>query len=536
MIAVIVILILGIGVFLIGTGLFIVFSPNQTSTTTEPSSTTSQTTTTTTTTTIPTTTPPIVVGEKTLNILTRLDISAQNIFETSFLDTAFAIENNITDIKWMTPVNAFWDDLIDLGQVDVCWGGNVILYDALNQGNRLFPLVSPLMQDAASRVNSTIAGCAMKRNNTANELVWIASMLSTYGFTVNHDFLDSYSLPTPSTWENLSSPVYGQYLPLAPSIALVNAPYSSSSLQINELILQMLGWDSGWICLTRIAGNSIVYGDMVEAMIAIESQEVGISLCYDFYGFFSQERNPACEYIIPRDATLITGQPIAIAATSPQKALAEGFVDFVLSPYGQSLFLGSTFHALPVMSEAFNETGATGAEEIFRVFNQTIKSTSFELNETQFLATSTSTLDYFESAITDSNAELSSCWKTMVDAYFAGNITSNELDTFAVSMGTPVSIVDPVTMAVEKFTLEYAARINENMINDASYRSTVKSRWTNEAKIQYVTVQGSIESLFPWLEFQKASGFQIIGVAQVTSLVFLGLGGLSTIPYIRKRV
>jgi len=89
--AVTAIILLGVGVFLIGTGLMTFFSPRPTTTATQPP--------TTSTTLPPTTTTTIVEEPKTLNVLTRLDVSIQNVFETAFLGSPFAVEHRITDIR-----------------------------------------------------------------------------------------------------------------------------------------------------------------------------------------------------------------------------------------------------------------------------------------------------------------------------------------------------------------------------------------------------------------------------------------------------
>jgi len=215
----------------------------------------------------------------------------------------------------------FWDDLIDSGQADVCWGGGQSLFDQLMFENLLIPLDSPLMQDVASRVNESIAGADMIRNNTAGDIIWIASAMSTYGILVNHDFLTANSLPVPVNWTDPANITYASIG--VPTIALANAPDSVSAKMIYHIILQALGWDDGWITLARMAGSANIYGGIIEAFVAVQNGDVGISLVYDYYGFHAVNANPDCEYIIPQDQTIVNGDPIAIAATSSKKALAD---------------------------------------------------------------------------------------------------------------------------------------------------------------------------------------------------------------------
>jgi len=233
---------------------------------------------TTTTTTTTTTTPTGGV----LTILTRHDVMIHNVFEPAFLASDFAIDNEIGDIIWKTPTEDYWDDIIQLGQADVCWGGGPTLFDQLMIEDYLEVLDSPLMVEVADRINDTIAGSVMKRNNSADELVWIAAAISSFGFTVNHDFLDTYSLPTPMSWTDLADPIYGSLLKAIPTIAMGNAPDTTSNTRIYEIITQGMGWDAGWVTMARMAGSASIFGGSVETQNAAETGQVGIAMSIDF--------------------------------------------------------------------------------------------------------------------------------------------------------------------------------------------------------------------------------------------------------------
>lgn len=546
-IVVFVILLLGIGGFVIATGIFSFFAPVTTPTTTTSTAPTTSTTTTTTTTTTtiptittttttPTTTTNTTTGEaKTLTILTRNDISIQTIFQEAFLSSDFAIEHNITSIRWRAPTEEFWDDLILAGGIDLCWGGGVSLFNWLAEEGLLSPLESPLMQDVASRVNDTIAGAPTKGNNTLEQLVWIASKISTYGFTVNHDFLDTYSLPVPYYWENLSSPVYGQMGPDIFPIALGNAPDTTSHAMIYNLILQLIGWEDGWIQLTRMAGNSEIYGGSIEAQYQVQNGDAGIVPCIDFYGFLSQFQNPSCEYIVPQDGTIIEGDPIGMAINTAQQELAEGFIDFVLSPYGQSLWLDESLLRLPILREAFDEPSVSGMDYMYTNYNQTVASASFIMNQSQVTFTQMSMISYFQSVLTNSLSELHNCWTKMVQLYYDGNITLQELDSYASQMGEPVTIVDPKTAIDEQFNLEYAIAINNDMTYDGAYHSAVQSRWTTAAKIQYSVVQSNLETLYPVHDSQSTAPWSFIEPLEAILIGMMSTGGFVALALIRPK-
>ncbi|MCK5240439.1 MAG: hypothetical protein KAR33_12860, partial [Candidatus Thorarchaeota archaeon] len=169
----------------------------------------------------------------TLTIVTRHDVAIHNVFEPAFLASDLAQDAGITDISWKTPAGEFWDDLIDLGQIDVAWGGGPPLFDQLMRDSRLLALDSAYMVEIASRVPDTIAGAEMKRSYEG-DLMWIAAAISTFGFTVNHQFLDDYSLPVPTSWTDLANATYGSLLPTIPTIAMGNAPDTTSNTRIYE--------------------------------------------------------------------------------------------------------------------------------------------------------------------------------------------------------------------------------------------------------------------------------------------------------------
>jgi ABC-type Fe3+ transport system substrate-binding protein len=430
----------------------------------------------------------------TLTILTRHDISIQNVFKSAFLASDIAHDANIVDLKFRAPAEEFWDDLINEGTIDVCWGGGPTLFDQLMRDNLLYPLTSPRMQTVAARVNDTIAGVDMKRNNTADELVWIAAAISTFGFTVNNAFLDTYSLPTPSTWTDLADPVYASLLPTVPTISMGNAPGTTSNTRIYEIITQALGWQEGWTTMSRMAGSAGIYSGSVETQNAVETGEVGISMSIDFYGYLSQERNPDCQYFVPEGQSIVNGDPIAIAANTQQEAAAEAFVDFILSCYGQSLWLNNNIRRMPVMRCAFDEPTAVGVEDLYLAFNQTISTVGIDFNDTLSLQMNRAFIKYWESVLTDAHTALVNCWYAIYTAYHEGRINAAELDSYASLMSQMMTIQDPKTSTMETFTPAYAAAINNDMIYDSAYANSVQSRWTAAANIQYANIQAQVEA------------------------------------------
>lgn len=433
---------------------------------------------------------------ETLTVLTRHDVAIHSVYEPAFLASDLAQELGITDILWKTPSGEFWDDLLDLGEVDVCWGGGPTLFDQLMRDGYLMSLNNTYMLEVADRVPDTIAATDMKRVYEG-DLVWIAAAISTFGFTVNHQFLDDYDLPTPASWTDLAGPIYGQGLPNTRTIAMGNAPDTTSNTRIYEIITQGMGWEDGWTTIARMAGSANIYPGSVETQQAAERGQVGISMSIDFYGYLSQFANPDCEYILPEGQSIVNGDPIAIAASTAHVDYAEAFVDFVLSAEGQALWLDDSIRRMPVMEEAFLEPSAAGATDLYAVYNQTKATTGIEFNDTLSLELNAALINYFESVFTDAHTELRATWGAIVHAFYDEKINATQLDYYASLMGAPVTAEDPDTAVDEEFTLAYAKSINDKMIYDSDFSSQIKLAWTTAAKAQYNDVLAMIQALYP---------------------------------------
>lgn len=244
-----------------------------------------------------------------------------------------------------------------------------------------------------------------------------------------------------------------------------------------------------------MVGSSNIYGGSVETQLSVRSGEVGVAMTIDFYGFQNERLNPDNEYILPADQTIINGDPIAIAANAPNKEHAEHFVDWVLSVPGQLLWLDSSILRMPVLEETFWDPAAAGAQDLYGAFNRTTTTTGIDFNDTLSLETNKAFILYWQSVFTDAQIELVQCWTEILAKHNASIIDEAELDYYAGLMGTPVSVLDYTTSVLEKFTLEYAKRINSDMTYDATYASNMRLRWTNAAKAQYVSVYNTVHAL-----------------------------------------
>jgi ABC-type Fe3+ transport system substrate-binding protein len=430
----------------------------------------------------------------TLTILTRHDTSIHAAYEAAFLASDLADEYNITDIVWRTQDGAFWDAVIDAGGVDVLWGGGPTLFDQMQRDGNLEPLNSTYMTEVVARVPDEIAGADMKRYDTHGTVVWAAAAISSFGFTVNHAFLDAYGLPTPNNWTHLAQPVWGSLLPTA-TIAMGNAPKTTSNTRIYEIITQGMGWDEGWVTLARMAGSSRLYQGSVETQAAVETQQVGVAMSIDFYGYSTQLNNPDCEYILPEGESIVNGDPIAIVKDTPKMDLAEAFVDYVLSPEGQAVWFTPGVNRMPVLESAFHTPVGLTHPDLYEFFNQTKLNVGIDFNDTLSLEINTSFIYYFEAVFNDAHNALVATWQALVNAYLDEDITLEQLNTFATQMGTPVTVTYESTP--RQFTIDFAREINEQMLTDSTFLYNMQVAWTAAANAQYAQVLTDLNAILP---------------------------------------
>ena len=425
----------------------------------------------------------------TLTILTRHDVAIHEAYEKAFLATDYAKEHNIVDINWKTQAPIFWDDVIEAGGVDILWGGGPTLFDQMQRDGYLMPLNSTHMQQVLARVPDELAHTDMKRYDSNGDVVWVAAAISSFGFTVNHHFLDQYGLPTPNNWTHLAQPVWGSLLPTA-TISMGNAPKTTSNTRIYEIITQGMGWDKGWVTLARMAGSARLYQGSVETQAAVENADVGVSMSIDFYGYGSQANNPDCEYILPENESIVNGDPIAIVNNTVHQDLAEGFLDYVLSPEGQAIWFTPGIYRMPVLEDAFKTPTGQKNQKFYELYNKTINNSGIDFNDTLSVLINTAFTAYFEAVYNNAHDELAATWKAIVDAYYAHSITLEQLNTLATQMGTPVTV--QVNGVDRKFTVQLAIEINNDMIYDSDFYYEMQTKWTAAAKAQYNAVLASL--------------------------------------------
>lgn len=175
---------------------------------------------------------------------------------------------------------------------------------------------------------------------------------SGYGIMWNERYAKANKLPEPKEWQDLAAPAFFDHVTIA-------APSRSGTTHLTiETILQGDGWDKGWTTIRNMAGN---FREVTERSFgvpeAVNSGQIGYGIVIDFFAFSSQASGFPVKFIYPT-ITAIVPANIGLVANAPNKAGAEAFIEFVLSPAGQKLLFEPGIRRLPISPAAYNDAPA----------------------------------------------------------------------------------------------------------------------------------------------------------------------------------
>jgi ABC-type Fe3+ transport system substrate-binding protein len=175
---------------------------------------------------------------------------------------------------------------------------------------------------------------------------------SGYGIMWNERYVKANKLPEPKEWQDLAGPAYFDHVSIA-------APSRSGTTHLTiETILQGEGWDKGWATIKGMAGS---FRDVTERSFgvpeAVNSGQVGYGIVIDFFAFSSQASGFPVKFVYPSITTIVPAN-IGILTNAPNKAGAEAFVEFLLSPAGQTILFDPSIRRLPVNPSVYDKAPA----------------------------------------------------------------------------------------------------------------------------------------------------------------------------------
>jgi len=170
-----------------------------------------------------------------------------------------------------------------------------------------------------------------------------------YGMMWNTRYLKANKLPAPKEWIDLTKPIYFGHTGMS-------APSRSGTTHLTvETILQGDGFDKGWAKMKNISANfKTVTARSFGVPDGVNSGDFGIGIVIDFFGLSSIGGGFPVEFAYPTITTLVPAN-IGVIKNAPNSANAKLFIDFLLTPEGQTILLDPKIRRLPVNPETYSK-------------------------------------------------------------------------------------------------------------------------------------------------------------------------------------
>lgn len=205
-------------------------------------------------------------------------------------------------------------------QHDVIWGWALT--------NMLDPRITALLEPYPAKGSDKLTAA-----NKAADGKWFATTGYAAAFCVNTEVLKAKNLPMPTSWKDLTNPVYKG------EVVMPN-PVSSGTgyLQIAAL-LQSKGNDAGWAFLKSLDGNVAQYiKSGSRPCKAARAGEFAIGTSLAFAAMQSVEEGYPVKMVIPSDGAGYELEASGLMAKARNKADAKRFLDWTLSPSASALY------------------------------------------------------------------------------------------------------------------------------------------------------------------------------------------------------
>lgn len=240
--------------------------------------------------------------------------------------------------------------------LDIFWGGGIEPYLQFSQMGCLERVDLP--EEIMSKLPADVAGVPLY----GKDHEWYGSALSGFGIIYNREQLTALKLPDPKTWADLAVPAY------LGEVAAADPRSSGTAQTMVEVVLQAYGWDEGYGILARMAGNVRTFsrsaGD-VPKMVSLSEAAAGLAI--DFYAWTQITRDGAEKigFLLPEGLTPITPDGIGVLKGAPNLIYAKRFIEFVMSPEAQKLWVLPVGHPegpaefellrIPVLPEVYKQ-------------------------------------------------------------------------------------------------------------------------------------------------------------------------------------
>lgn len=263
--------------------------------------------------------------------------------------------------------------------IDVLWGGGDFMFNnELKPLGVLAPIRLPPSELDKVFPHKTLGGIKLydQTYDSSGKLLpprWIGTCLSSFGIIYNPQIYGVLGLPAPRSWRDLADPRLDGWLALADpthsgsvavaymmviqrAMADAQEAFFNRQPSLRDLSARDLnkrtdyqaaldrGWHDGMGTLLLMAANARYFTDSATLPpMDVANGDAAAGVAIDFYArTYEGMMGPArAQYVAPKAATAIIPDPIAIlyGVHGRQLELAEHFIEFVLSPQGQRLWI-----------------------------------------------------------------------------------------------------------------------------------------------------------------------------------------------------
>ena len=214
--------------------------------------------------------------------------------------------------------------------IDLFFGGGTDNYLKLADKGLLSPYKLPETQLA--RIPKEIFGIPVYDS----EYRWYGAALSSFGIMYNEELRALLKLPGIKTWKDLTHPK------LIGRVGAADPRESGSAHMMYEIILQGYGWEKGFELITQMGANVRGFSATASAIPRdVAAGQVIYGMAIDFYahGQIAVIGADKIKYIVPPDAAVVSPDSIGILKGAPNLAVAQKFLEFVLSDEAQKLWM-----------------------------------------------------------------------------------------------------------------------------------------------------------------------------------------------------
>ena len=359
-------------------------------------------------------------------------------------------------------------------QVDIFWASAPDAFEAL-KGKSLLQKYTPKATGIPAKIGQ------FPINDPDGFYFGFAA--SGYGIMWNERYVKANKLPEPKEWQDLAAPAYYDHVSMA-------APSRSGTTHLTvETILQGEGWDKGWATLKAVAGN---FREVTERSFgvpeAVNSGQVGYGIVIDFFAFSSQATGFPVKFVYPSVTTIVPAN-IAIVANAPNKAGAEAFIEFLLSPAGQNILFDPGIRRLPVNPSVYDKA-PTGYPNPFKDprLNSMVK---FDVKTSEHRNNVVDSL--FDQIVTFQLADLKGATKAIEDAETALAKKDNAQARALVKDARALVAAMPVAEAEASATETTGAFTGSKKKEKGARQAELEQKWAAFAKKHYAQAKAKAE-------------------------------------------